>query len=217
MWKPWEDIPSQKTPAVLSRDARSLSQLASHPHVNSSFWAGKCSTQLYGFLVEFSVPAHLQRATSDELTQVSVLGYSLLSLLPASHAPAHEWQAAVCLHILRPAQSTGTMSHNRMTLNNASVICMHNMNILMVTSLCNKPEYYTMVFSILGIIHLVKCVPCTMECMLTLDLSIYYKCQTHAGHHVDITWFNIDFLISWFIFNNKICLFFFLILTPTLN
>lgn len=90
--------------------------------------------------------AQLQRAPSDELTQVSVLGYSLLSLLPASHAPAHERQAAVCLHILRPAQSTGTMSHNRMTLNNASVICMRNMNILMVTSLFNKPEYYTVVF-----------------------------------------------------------------------
>lgn len=169
-------------------------------------------------LVEFSVSAHLQRAPSDELTQVSMLGYSLLSLLPASHAPAQEWQAAVCLHILRPAQSTGTMSHNRVTLNNASVICMSNMNILMVTSLFNKPENYTVVFWRLGIIYLVKCVLCTMEYMLTPDLSVYYKCQTHTGHYLDITWLNIDFLISLFIFNNMICrIFFFLIFTPTLN
>lgn len=173
------------------------------------FLANGRLTQLFRLLVEFSVSPHLQRATSVELTQVSVLGYSLLSPIPASHAPAHEQQAAVCLHMLRPAQSTGSMSHNRMTLNNGSVICMCNRDILMVTSLFNKPAYYTVVFWILGIIYLVKCVLCIMEYMLTLDLSIYYKCQTHAGHYFDITCFNIDFLISLFIFYNMIFRIFF--------
>lgn len=153
--------------------------------------------------MEFSVSEHLQCAPSEELTQGSVLGYSVLSLLPASHAPAHEQQAAVCLHILRPAQSTGSMSHNRMTLNNACVICMCNMNILMVTSLFNKLEYYTVVFWMLEIIYLVKCVLCIMSICKK-------KCQTHNGHYLDITWFNIDVLISLFIFNNMICRIFFL-------
>lgn len=71
--------------------------------------------------------------------QCSVTAFSSCYLL---HMHLHmNDKLPVCLHILRPAQSTGTMSHNRMTLNNASVICMRNMNILMVTLLFNKPEH----------------------------------------------------------------------------